>query len=90
MLHFDVEQCDFFKFAKEPCHKLSYNRIAEILDFKKYSQEEQEVYLWRAGGSYASTICLHHAAYYGTKFLYTRSGSQCCNVFQNHGKSIRG
>ena len=84
-----MDPCDFASFSEERCHKLGYSRKTDFIDFEKLNKHDQEVYLWRAGGSSAKTICLHHFAYFGKKF-YKSVGLLCCNVLQKHSKVAKG
>ena len=74
--------CDFVALSKEPCHKLSYNRSASLVNFE--IEEEKMVYNWRAGAVEANTICLHHKTIYGAKF--EGINNKCCDVFKLHTK----
>ena len=81
-----LPSCDFACFSDEPCHKLTLNRNKSILKF--HDDDEKQIYLWRAGGTNATTICNHHKAFYG--YYFEKNQKYCCNIFDEHTKKVKG
>ena len=82
------DNCDFSSFSDEPCHQSRFSANKSLLDFSTLSKEEQKILLWRARGSEAETICIHHQKYYGNHFEHLQKN--CCDVFKIHKKGSIG
>lgn len=86
-----MDNCDFGRYLKTECHKLSSKKIKGFSEFNTLEETEQEILLWRAGlknQEDITRICNHHLYFYKT--VFERSFDKCCDIFTTHKKKVKG
>ena len=87
------ENCDIGKYLNKPCHKDYFTRGVGIEKIVNFSEETQEILLWRAGLIHTNkkeelTVCLHHKYYFGE--VFERRNDKCCGILKKHVKKTKG
>lgn len=88
-----MESCDF-GVDKEDCHKTSYVRKSGVKKLSEFSEEERNLFLWRAGKRNLASncenlkICYHHEAKLGS--IFEKKNTKCCNLFRVHKNNVKG
>ena len=78
------DECSFGLFLKEQCHQKT---AVDIQPFQDLSEEEQKVYLWRAGvetPTSIKSICKFHLNFFGD--VHYKKNSKCCDPYVLHKK----
>ena len=88
-----MKPCDF-GVEKEDCHKTSYVRKTEVKKLSEFSEEDRNLFLWRAGKRNLASncenlkICCHHEAKLGS--IFEKKNTKCCNLFKVHKSCVKG
>ena len=88
-----MEPCDF-GVDKEDCHKTSYVRKTGVKKLSEFSEEDRNLFLWRAGKRNLASdcanlqICYHHEAKLGS--IFEKKNTKCCNLFKVHKNCVKG
>ena len=86
-----TDSCSVGKALEDECHKLTYTRIKQLLNFNTIKEEEKILPKWRSGLRHfdaLETVCMHHyKSFMGNAF--EKKYSKCCDIFKKHAKKVK-
>ena len=85
-----TDSCSVGKALEDECHKLTYTRIKQLLNFNTIKEEKillkWSSSLWHLDALEA--VCMHHyKSFIGNAF--EKKYSKCCDIFQKHAKKSK-
>ena len=85
-----TDSCSVDKALEDECHKLTYTRIKQLLNFNTI-KEEKVLLKWRSSLQHfdaLETVCMHHyKSFIGNAF--EKKYSKCCDIFKKHAKKSK-